>query len=346
MKRINIIAWDNGFGLTRHIRLLTDALQSSGYHVTVSPIRRGKLRKWLRPLMMFLRGLWFRFSNSDAKDCFDANIMIERIRPEYLRFARVNLFAPHPEWCSPKDTAMLEAIDGVLCMTHHAEPIFSEYGCRTFYMGFTSEDCRDLSVPRERKFFHLAGRSRNKGTQRLLKIWREHPQWPTLTVVQSSQTAEPGTVADNITHCIGHLDEAELRRLQNSHKYHICTSETEGYGHYLVEAMGIGAVVLATDAAPMNEMVAPERGILIPYDRTGKQNLATTYFFSEQGLVDAVTRALAMDDAKVTAIGMAARTWFVNNDGSFPGRIAVSLEKVFENKALDGDFGHTKREAK
>jgi len=328
MKRINIIAWDNGFGLTRHIRLLSEALNAGGYDVTVSSIRRGKLRKWFRPLKMKLLGLKFRLTGGDSKGRFDANIMIEHIRADYLDFARVNLFAPHPEWCLPMDAAMLETVDGVLCMTHHAVPIFDARGCKTAFIGFTSENRLAADVPRERKFFHLAGRSQNKGTEQLLKIWREHPQWPTLTVVQNPYTAKPGTPADNIVHRVDYVDDAELLQIQNSHLFHVCTSETEGYGHYLVEAMGVGAVVLTTDAPPMNEMITPDRGIRIPYDRTDTQNLATTYFFSEQGLIAAVERAIAMGDAEIAALGGAARTWFEDNHKAFAGRVDAALKQM------------------
>lgn len=328
MKRINIIAWDNGFGLTRHIRLLTEALQSSGYDVTLSSIRRGKLRKWFRPLKMRWLGLWFRLSGGDTQGRFDANIMIEHIRPDYLQFARINLFAPHPEWCLPMDVAMLETVDAVLCMTHHAAPIFQAQGSKTAFIGLTSEDRLDSNVMRERKFFHLAGRSQNKGTEQLLEIWRKHPEWPTLTVVQNPFTAKLGAATANIVHRIDYVDDLELRHLQNSHLFHVCTSETEGYGHYLVEAMSVGAIALTTDAPPMNEMITSDRGIRIPFDRTGKQHLATTYFFSEQGLIEAVNRTFAMDDAQIANMGLAARTWFNENHKNFPARLHVALKQM------------------
>jgi len=333
MKRINIIAWDNGFGLTRHIRLLTDALREAGYEVSFTPVRRGKLRKWFGPWRWRCFGRWLRLIGRDPRERFDANLMIEHIRPEYLGFARINLFAPHPEWCLPKDVALLGGIDGVLCMTRHAEPIFQDLGCVTHYIGFTSENRLDPALPRERKFFHLAGRSANKGTERLLRAWRAHPQWPTLTVVQSARTAKPGPAAPNIVHRLDYLDDTELRGLQNSHAFHVCTSEAEGYGHYLVEAMGVGAVVLATDAPPMNEMITSERGLTVAYESTGRQQLATTYFVSEAGIVAAVERALALTDEELRTLGNAAREWFADNDRQFPARVAAALERAFAAKA-------------
>ena len=91
----------------------------------------------------------------------------------------------------------------------------------------------------------------------LLAAWRLHPEWPRLTVVQAERHARRGPVAPNIEHHIGYLDDNALRWLQNRHQFHVCPSQAEGYGHHLVEALSVGAVVLATDAAPMNEHVRP-----------------------------------------------------------------------------------------
>jgi hypothetical protein len=41
--------------------------------------------------------------------------------------------------------------------------------------------------------------------------------------------------ACNIDYRSDYLDDVELRRLQNESLFHLCPSETEGWGHYLVE---------------------------------------------------------------------------------------------------------------
>ena len=38
--------------------------------------------------------------------------------------------------------------------------------------------------------------------------------------------------------------DAELREIQNANLFHLCPSETEGFGHYIVEALSVGAIVL------------------------------------------------------------------------------------------------------
>lgn len=327
MRRVNLIAWDNGFGLTKNLHMLRTALSAAGHSVAVTAIRRGKLHKILYPLRLRGRVAWNRLRGRDARE-YDVNLMLERIRPEVFPLARHNVLLPHPEWFDPRDRAPLAAIDRVFALTRHAVPIFEGLGCQVDYVGFTSEDRLDHSVPRERAFFHLAGRSPNKGTEPLLALWRKHPEWPTLTVVQNPRAARPGAPAPNIRHLIDYLDDAELKRLQNAHRFHLCPSETEGFGHYLVEAMSIGAVTLTLDAPPMNEMITPERGLRVPTARTGTQNLATTYFYDEAAMQAAIERALALDDAQVERIGAAARTWFEHNDRSFRQRIGSAVEAL------------------
>ena len=327
---LNLIVWDNGVGLSRDLRLLADALRRAGFDVHLSPIGRGKLRKWFRPLWMRGKLLSQRLRDGGALR-FDANLMLEHIRPEDMPAARLNFFIPNPEWCLPTDVDLLSSVDAVLTKTRHAEAIFAAHGCRVAPIGFTSEDRHDAAVPRERTFFHLAGRSKNKGTQQLMELWRRHPEWPLLTVVQSPREAkELSPPVDNIDHRVDYIDDAELRRLQNANWFHLCTSETEGFGHYLVEAMSVGAVVITTDAPPMNEMIAADRGVLVGYDRTGTQFLANTYYFDVSVLEATVDRLLALPEAALQHLGGNARAWFLHNDREFSSRLRHALGALFD----------------
>jgi hypothetical protein len=322
--RVNLIARDNGFGLSRNLHLLHDALAAADFEVTVSGIRRGALRKILHPARLRARTLARRLAGRGPQR-WDVNLMLERVRPEYLATARRNVLLPHPEWFDQRDRKSLPRLDRAFVLTRHAVPIFESLGLKTEYTGFTSEDRCDPSVPRERAFFHLAGRSANKGTETLLATWRRHPGWPRLTVLQSPRAAREIVRASNITHRVGYIADAELKRIQNAHCFHLCPSETEGFGHYLVEAMGVGAVVATLDAPPMNEMVTRERGALIAPSRTGTQSLATTYFYDETALEHAIERLLSTPDAELERMGTAARTWFEDNDRAFKSRIAEAV---------------------
>ena len=89
--------------------------------------------------------------------------------------------------------------------------------------------------------------------------------------------------------------------------------------------MGVGAVTVTLDAPPMNEMVTPDRGALIPHSRTGTQSLATTYFYDEAALEAVIGRLLDTPAAELERMGAAARAWFEDNDRAFRERIAAAI---------------------
>ena len=324
MSRIQIIARDNGWGLSRDLSLLANALRERGHGVTITALRGGKLRKWLRPLGVRLAD-WLRHSVGRSI-YFDFNLMVERIRPEYFAEAGRNLLLPNPEWFADEDGPWLSRLDGVLAKTRHAERIFRKLGCTVHWVGFCSEDRLDRAVPREARFFHLAGRSKNKGTKSLLGLWRRHPEWPLLTVVQNRRGIEPIRGVANIRHRVEYLDDAALKRLQNAHRFHLCPSETEGYGHYLAEAMSVGAVTITTDAEPMNELLQPQRGLLVPSAGQGRQRLAITYPFDPAGMEAVIQQTLVMSEAEQARIGQHARAWFEANAQAFPQRLNDALQ--------------------
>jgi hypothetical protein len=328
--RVNLVAADNGAGLTRDMNLLAGALAEAGMDVTITALRRGKLRKWFRPYFVRAGNLLRRMLGLKAP--FRLNLMQEHIRAEYLPWAEVNVLVPNPEYLLQSDIDLLQRVDCVFVKTRHAEEILDRLGGRTEYIGFTSEDRSDARVPRKRAFLHVAGKSGNKGTQSVLDAWRKHPHWPPLTIVQRSRRApqnEP--VPANVTLLTRYLADDVLKELQNSHRFHLCPSRTEGFGHYLLEALGVGAVTLATDGAPMNELVTPERGILIPVASTGRQAAATTWLVDAAGIADAVERALALDDEQCEELGEAAREFFLENDSKFHDRIVAAVNTWLED---------------
>lgn len=328
--RLNLIAWNNGVGLTRDLALLAEGLRAAGFDVTVTPIGRGKLRKWFRPPLMRARHALRRWMGGGA--LHDANLMLEHVRPEEFGGARRQFFIPNPEWCLDSDVAALPGIDAVLTKTRHAEALLAPFGRPIASIGFTSEDRFDAAVPRERTFFHLAGRSSNKGTAALVALWRKHPEWPRLTIVQNRRAAaDVRSEATNIEHRVDYLEDGELRRLQNLHRFHLCPSETEGFGHYLVEAMSVGAITLTTDAPPMNELVSDERGMPVAYDRTGTQNLATTYHFDETAMEATIDRLLALPEPELGRMGGNARAWYLANHADFPRRLQAAIGPLLDD---------------
>lgn len=331
MAFINVIAWNNGRGLSHDVRLLTETLRGLGHKVRCIDVSPGRHGHWRRALRERLSLVWRHFrSNGRQPLRYDANIVLEHAHPAYFRLARHSLFIPNPEWLTRRDHKLLRRFDAILCKTRVAADTFTDMGLDARYIGFQSVDCRRAEPPAMARFLHLAGASRMKGTQRLLAVWRKHPEWPSLLVVQSPATAqkhEPSPA--NLVHRIEYVkDLTDIRRLQNSHDFHLCLSETEGWGHYIVEGLSCGKVVITCDAPPMNELVRPEHGLLVAATPTQPLNAAMRYEFDETALEQAIERAAVMPAHELQTIGRQARAWYEANQAAFGERLEHALRGI------------------
>ncbi len=316
--RIQLLGRHNGAGLSRDLDLLAAALREAGGAPSINALpRRGRAAEWLTRLRLL-----------GAAPSFELNLMLERIRPEFVRTASRNVLIPNPEYFRPRDRAALQAMDAVWAKTHHAERLFAALGVPTRHIGFASADRLDAGVERRHAFFHGPGRSGNKGTAALLQLWAAHPAWPTLTVAWRRRQADLGSLPANVRVLREHLDDDAYRRLQNAHRFHLCPSQTEGYGHYLVEAMSCAAVVITLDAEPMNELVGADRGLLVPARAVGRQDLATLYDFEPAAMERAVETCLQMSAAEAERLGRAARAWYDAERAALPQRLRVALDDL------------------
>jgi hypothetical protein len=329
--RVNIIGKSNGVGLARDIDLLVAALKGSGHQVEVTIIDAVQAKRRRSPLAQFAaraRLAWGGAGSKERPSGADVNLMLEHVWLQYLSTAPVNVAVPNPEWFDRHDRRFLAEVDGVWAKTTYTSELFRALGCSTTYIGFDSEDRYESETRKQRTYFHLAGKSTMKGTDRLVRVWQRHPEWPRLILVRHTDGAAVKPAAQNIDERVGYLSDEELRRLQNESLFHLCMSLTEGWGHYIVEGMGVGAVTITVDARPMNELVAADRGVLVPYRATGTQRLATTYQFDEAGLEAAIARTIAMSHEECAQLGARARSWFVENKSGFSGRLEAALRAI------------------
>lgn len=302
--RAVILGRSNGVGLDRDAALLGEALTMAGVETLAPKLR--SLRAVFSP-------------RTRARAAFH----LERVAPWWRWKAERHFLIPNQERFPERLLGRLKMIDHVLCKSRHATEIFSKHHPSVRCIGFTSEDrgMRDV-LPDYGKFFHLAGKSTLKNTGVLLDLWARHPEWPVLTLVQHPDNA-PASVPANVELLSGYLPDEQLRALQNRCGVHLCPSLSEGWGHYIVEAMSCRAVVVTTDAPPMNELVNASRGVVVPWERSEPRHLGTNFYVDAGKLESAIEALVTADMAEKRRLGESARAWFEENDRIFRQNIAA-----------------------
>jgi glycosyltransferase involved in cell wall biosynthesis len=150
-----------------------------------------------------------------------------------------------------------------------------------------------------------------------------------LTVVgRPNHSWQPGPAAPNIRLLTEYVEDAQLRELQNSSLFHLCPSEAEGWGHYIVEAMSCCAVTVTLDAPPMSELVGDGRGLRLPALTAGRQNLVDRAVFSIQALERNVDYLMGLDDPEIARLGANARDWMLANKAAFPLRLRTAVGQL------------------
>ncbi len=288
-------------GLAIDTQILTEALTDLGCKIEVIDLRESR---WNRAHI---------------------NIFIQNIIPEKLPMATLNWLIPNPEWYWDP-LHWLDCIDLILCRTKESERIFKETKRPVYFLGFTSPDCYMKEVKKNYShLLHMPGKSLMKGTKAIQKAWKSHPEFPLITVVKYFQPVRAKLT--NLESIETFLEDEQLRRLQNECGIHLCPSETEGFGHYLMEAMSAGAVVLTTAAPPMNEFIQDPR-CLIPYEYVETVQLATCYHITPQELERTVERVLALPNETLKAIGDFNRSFYLQKKGEYLFCLAELIESV------------------
>jgi glycosyltransferase involved in cell wall biosynthesis len=235
----------------------------------------------------------------------DVNIFLEVVASLY-RLAPSNWLVPNPEWFFPHWT--LTQFSRVLAKTKDSTSIFaSRVNGRCRYIGWRARDLYRPEVKRERKFLHVAGKSQLKNTDSVVKGCA-------LAGVELTVVKEPHRVS-----------EEELIQLYNSHQFFLCPSASEGYGMALHEALGCGACVITTDAAPMNEI---QPSLLIAAGNSKPRNFGMEYAVSPEDVAESIRVAMLMPDSALDNWRMLARDSYEHDSKDFGARLDTLLAEV------------------
>ena len=310
MPKINIIANNNGVGLTRDISIIANVLKD--YSVDILPIYDNNI-----------------LNKGADKLKADLNIFLELFNPNFFSLAPKNVVIPNPDWLPIQLVHFFQRIDLFLTKTKHASAIFDRYKSKNKFIGFTSYDRFLPNVSKDKnQCLHLAGKSIQKSTDLVIGMWEKHPELPLLIVIQDRSKKKIRKETKNIKYIYDRLSDEDLKVYQNSSEIHVCPSETEGFGHYIMEGLNCKGIVVTTDAPPMNELVTSERGVLCPHSRTGIMRLAVSYFVTENSLFESVKKALSLSDDDKTIIGNNARRFYEENDKAFKDNLSVTIKEI------------------
>ena len=134
--------------------------------------------------------------------------------------------------------------------------------------------------------------------------------------------------APNITDLMGYQTDEKIRELMNECQFHLCPSECEGFGYYIVEGISCKALVLATDAPPMNEHISKEIGILIPYEWEGKTNLSPKYKVEHGAIYEAAIQAMRMPEMILKERTTQARKTYLSRKVMFENLILKTVKQL------------------
>lgn len=294
--RIQAITRNNGYGLTKDVQVLREALDGHAMDFT----------DWSRPRNS---GRW------------DWNVHLELSNPAHFRTGTINALVPNPEWFDMRWMPHLSGYDIILAKTRDCERIFKELHPKVVYIGWTSPD-PGMTVDYEmRGAVHCRGNSSSKGTVELMRAAGGAGLPITiLTKVRLRETAPKG-----VTVKVGHMPDAAYAEHRRT-PIHLCPSSYEGFGHYINEARAMGAVIVTTDAAPMDELVTTDFGILVPACGTRQAHTATESIVCVDSLHDALRACSQLDTDTKRTLGAMARQAYERDRETFTNTIRSLIQ--------------------
>lgn len=293
---INIVTYKNGKGLEKDYNILSRELVKLGYQVNYVDI----------------------FAHHPPPEA-DINIFLETGDEFYFAYAKKNYLIPNAEWYS-SGSELMRRFDLILCKTKESQSLFIKQNPNTKFISFTCDDCYVTNAIKNYKLTqHMAGSSAQKGTYAVENVWLKNSGFPTLYLIKNSLSRL--SAGHNIMQINGYIPHYTLNILQNTCGIHLCPSETEGFGHTILEAMSTEAVVITTNAPPMNEFITDPR-CLVSYNGTGSQYLATTYYVDPISLENTINSILNLPEEELIKIGKRNRKFYLENDAFFKKNLA------------------------
>jgi len=286
----------NGVGLEREYRFLRRLLESYGHQVD---------------------GVMYTADAPPHKA--DVAIFIELLTCDPRRFASQVWLMPHSEWWGNQWNQFLPHVSKVLCKTKDCYRIWNAKvgAAKCVYTAFESLDFYNPEVVKQPTFLHIPGKSTTRQTEMVAGAWRKYKLPYSLTIVHHNKDLDKVCVGIPNVKVLGRQSDEEIARLMNENLFYIHPSRYEGFGHAIHEALGCGAIVLTTNAPPMNDFRGIEKEVLIPVSSTAPWRLAVANYVSPEGVATAVHFAAQLPEERRIKISQAAREGFLSEREEF-----------------------------
>lgn len=298
--RVNLLGKDNAHGLTRDRDLLSELFERAGHEVR-------------------------RVDYFEMAPVAEVNVHVDLVSSHNDRRAGVNVNIPNLERKAPS-TRWLEqtAHHAIWTKSRAAHDVLRSIGIAATYTGFFSADIRDRSIKKEPFALHLRGGAWQRGTDALFDVYRTRTGLPPLVVVSCEplKNVPPGVIVYVRT-----MPEVEIRSLLNRARFCFWPAEVEGWGHGIVEALLCEAVVITTDADPMNVHVRPEFGELVP-GRVERADLVDLCHVDRAKLGDAIKSVTSMRDEDLARRGVIGRAHALERNRAGRAAILRALDEV------------------
>jgi len=302
---IAIVTNLNGIGLQRDTELISAVLKNHGHECW-----------WVQ---------WDQPLDPEFPPEYDLAIFLEIVPRDKIALAKTRWMFANPEWVKPGMVQPIRLyIEKIFAKTYEGERVLSKvFPGKVHYTGFP---CRDqLRIgSKQLEFLHVGGNSTLRGTQACIDAWKwekDGKKIPAALTVISTAVKPDQELPENVS-LLANVDEEHLRYLQNSRLIHLQPSGTEGFGHALHEAMTANAMIVTTNAPPMNEIHGAYK--IRPSWKT-TYNLADVYHVSALDIHNAALEAL-----KIAPQWIDGRVGF----NPTPREEAIGGSKVFEERFL------------
>lgn len=325
--RINIITYNNDYGLTQDVNVLIYMLK-----------RHFKDRVEIYAVNFF-----------DFKcNYVDLNIFLETVSFTLLKYAPINILIPNQEWYYKTWTPYIKYFDKILVKSKYGETIFKSLLLkeepeantekRIINIGWQSKDKYASKYKKDySKYLHVCGKSKHKQTQLVVDNWQ--PDFPELTVLYSPiDVPITEKTQDNIIYIRDRVSDEKLEEMLNTSGIHICCSDTEGFGHYIQEAKSVKATVVTLDAPPMNNFVDNENGFLVKYrnKKPVKDALGSKYTLDGTDFQKVIRKIMETDENILIEKGEKARKGYLETCKTFRETIEIVFKDIFREAVQIG----------